>query len=165
MNRRKTKKLYKQALAELCREKEYVSAQLGEVQEMHSRAMRAKDRKCDELRRDRDKLCQRVRELERQQPSLEFPPEGFTPEVACRDEIMDRRFMGIIPYVRFVGKRAEDGAFPYDGADRYRFRLEIDRRFPLEVNQIAMLKECFLSLLDYVYNQMNNPTGKTRMRL
>ena len=106
-----------------------------------------------------------VRELERQQPSLEFPPEGFTPEVACRDEIMDRRFMGIIPYVRFVGKRAEDGAFPYDGADRYRFRLEIDRRFPLEVNQIAMLKECFLSLLDYVYNQMNNPTGKTRMRL
>ena len=164
MNRRKTKKLYKQALAELCREKEYVSAQLGEVQEMHSRAMRAKDRKCDELRRDRDKLYQRVRDLERQQPSLEFPPEGFLPEVAVRDEFLDRRFMGQFPYIRFVAKRI-DGPHPYGGADRYRFRLEVDKKCPLEINQIAMLKECFLSLLDYVYNQMNNPTGKTRMRL
>lgn len=48
MNKRKTKKLYKQALAELCREKEYVSAQLGEVQEMHSRAALAEPpRQCD----------------------------------------------------------------------------------------------------------------------
>ena len=156
--RRFLKKEYYHALEALRVEKEWVGRRLGEVQTMHERAMTA-------MTKDRDELRARVRELERQQPSLEFPPEGFTPEVACRDEIMDRRFMGIIPYVRFVGKRAEDGAFPYDGADRYRFRLEIDRRFPLEVNQIAMLKECFLSLLDYVYNQMNNPTGKTRMRL
>ena len=156
--RRILKKEYYHALETLRVEKEWVGRRVGEVQTMHERAMRA-------MTKDRDELRARVRELERQQPSLEFPPEGFTPEVACRDEIMDRRFMGIIPYVRFVGKRAEDGAFPYDGADRYRFRLEIDRRFPLEVNQIAMLKECFLSLLDYVYNQMNNPTGKTRMRL
>lgn len=156
--RRFLKKEYYHAVESLRAKEKFVGERLRKVQLMHERAMTA-------MTKDRDELRARVRELERQQPSLEFPPEGFTPEVACRDEIMDRRFMGIIPYVRFVGKRAEDGAFPYDGADRYRFRLEIDRRFPLEVNQIAMLKECFLSLLDYVYNQMNNPTGKTRMRL
>lgn len=145
------KKEYNRLCRELEADKKFVSRQLVEVQMMHQRAVLA-------MTKDRDKLRARVRELERYKTSLDMPDAGFRPEVACRDIMIDPRFEGIMPYIRFTVKTQSEFPLINLGRPQYvRFRLEVDTRNPpLELNQIFILNDVFRSLTDFIYKKTNN---------
>ena len=145
--RRLLKKEYNRLCRELEADKKSVSRQLVEVQMMHQRAVLALTKDCDKLRA-------RVRELERYKTSLDMPDADFMPEVACQDRMIDPRFEGIMPYIRFTVKAQSE----FFGCPQYvRFRLEVDTRNPpLELNQIYILNDAFRSLTDFIYKKTNN---------
>lgn len=149
--RRLLKKEYNRLCRELEADKKFVSRQLGEVQMMHQRAVLA-------LTKDRDELRARVRELERYKTSLDMPDADFGPEVACQDRMIDPRFEGIMPYIRFTVKAQSEFTRFSLGCPQYvRFRLEVDTRNPpLELNQIFILNDAFRSLTDFIYKKTNN---------
>ena len=149
--RRILKKEYNELIRELRLEKNWVSSRLGEVQTMHERAVSA-------LKKERDDLKTRIRDLERYNMSLDMPDEGFRPEVACQDMMIDPRFEGFLPYIRFTAKSQDYlSGFNPGGLRHVRFRLEVDKRSPpLELNQISMLNHAFTSLVDFIYKKTNN---------
>ena len=156
--RRILKKAYNRAIEKLKLERKRLievqkeeSEKLRQVQIMHERAVTA-------LKKDRDTLQARVRELEHYKTSLDMPDAGFRPEVACQDIMIDPRFEGIMPYIRFTVKTQSEPSRINLGCPQYvRFRLEVDTSNPpLEVNQIRILNDAFRSLTDFIYKKTNN---------
>lgn len=149
--RRFLKKEYYHAVESLRAKEKFVGERLREVQLMHERAITA-------LTKDRDELRARVRELERYKTSLDMPDADFRPEVACQDIMIDPRFEGIMPYIRFTVKtQSESPRINFWRPQYVRFRLEVDTRNPpLELNQIRILNDAFRSLTDFIYKKTNN---------
>ena len=141
------KKWYNREIENLRREQKWLRG----VQIMHERAV-------TDLKKDRDTLQARVRELEHYKTSLDMPDAGFRPEVACQDVMIDPRFEGIMPYIRFTVKTQSKLHSINLGRPQYiRFRLEVDTRNPpLEVNQIRILNNAFRSLTEFIYKKTNN---------
>ncbi len=148
MNRRITKKLYKQALASLNAEKEYVSAQLGEVQTMHERAMRA-------VRTENGRLKKELAELREGDISV---PKDYYPRTACCDFMLDRRFEGRMPFFRFVCARHE--VLSFEHTDKYRIRMEVNKHdMPLDWRHVHILTDRFREMLDFLFKEQQNELG------
>ncbi len=148
MNRRITKKLYKQALASLNAEKEYVSAQLGEVQTMHERDMRA-------VRTENGRLKKELAELREGDISV---PKDYYPRTACCDFMLDRRFEGRMPFFRFVCARHE--VLSFEHTDKYRIRMEVNKHdMPLDWRHVHILTDRFREMLDFLFKEQQNELG------
>lgn len=149
MNRRITKKLYKQALASLNAEKEYVSAQLGEVQTMHERAMRA-------VRTENGRLKKELAELREGDISV---PKDYYPRTACCDFMLDRRFEGRMPFFRFVCARNEVRSM--ESTETYRIRMEVNKHdMPLDYRHVHILTDRFREMLNFLFQEQEKERGR-----
>lgn len=141
MNRRITKKHYKRMLAELAEEKEYVGAQLAEVNEMHSRAVR-------HLNAEINRLKQQVAGMRAVDGEM---PRDYNPRTACADFMLHRDYEGRMPYFRFTCARYE--RLSGNGIDNYRARMEVNKNdFPLDRRHIFLLEGRFREMLQFLFN-------------
>ena len=149
MNRRITKKLYKQALASLNAEKKYVSAQLGEVQTMHERAMRA-------VKTENGRLKKELAELREGDISV---PKDYYPRTACCDFMLDRRFEGRMPFFRFVCARNEVRSM--ESTETYRIRMEVNKHdMPLDYRHVHILTDRFHEMLNFLFQEQEKERGR-----
>jgi len=149
MNRRITKKLYKQALASLNAEKEYVSARLGEVQTMHERAMRA-------VRTENGRLKKELAELREGDISV---PKDYYPRTACCDLMLDRRFEGRMPFFRFVCARNDVRSM--ESTETYRIRMEVNKHdMLLDYRHVHLLTDRFREMLNFLFQEQEKERGR-----
>ena len=147
----KKSRLLRKDLNRLCREleaeKKFVSRQLGEVQMMHERAVTA-------LKKDRDELQARVRELEC------FAPEpNFHPQKICYAYLSDLRFESehILPTISIICKSRELFDNVLNGKCRTLCELRINKcDLPLTEIQKRNLLHAIHAMINYYDKKTNN---------
>jgi len=147
--RRLLKKEMNRLIRELNVEKEFVGRQLGEVQTMHERAMRA-------VKNENGRLKKEVAELRERDISV---PRDYYPRTACCDFMMDRRFEGRMPFFRFVCARKE--VLSMESTETYRIRMEVNKHdMPLDYRHVHILTDRFREMINFLFQEQEKERGR-----
>ena len=147
--RRLLKKEMNRLIRELNVEKEFVGRQLGEVQTMHERAMRA-------VKTENGRLKKELAELREGDISV---PKDYYPRTACCDFMLDRRFEGRMPFFRFVCARNEVRSM--ESTEIYRIRMEVNKHdMPLDYRHVHLLTDRFREMLNFLFQEQEKERGR-----
>lgn len=147
--RRLLKKEMNRLIRELNVEKEFVGRQLGEVQTMHERAMRA-------VRTENGRLKKELAELREGDISV---PKDYYPRTACCDFMLDRRVEGRMPFFRFVCARNEVRSM--ESTETYRIRMEVNKHdMPLDYRHVHLLTDRFREMLNFLFQEQEKERGR-----
>ena len=147
--RRLLKKEMNRLIRELNVEKEFVGRQLGEVQTMHERAMRA-------VKTENGRLKKELAELREGDISV---PKDYYPRTACCDFMLDRRFEGRMPFFRFVCARNE--VWSMESTETYRIRMEVNKHdMPLDYRHVHLLTDRFRETLNFLFQEQEKERGR-----